>query len=84
YDGDYGSSTAFWPYTSGNTVPTAAGVQLNAPLIYCTGGVTIAGTGGNPTCQSTGINMPVSFDTPYRASVTLPSQWALPLTRYQF
>lgn len=84
YDGDYRNSNAFWPYTSGNTVAAAAGVQLNAPLIFCTGGVTITGTGGNPACQSTGINMPVSFDTPYRASVTLPSQWALPLTRYQF
>jgi hypothetical protein len=84
YDGDYGASTAFWPYTSGTTVSAAAGVQVNAPLLFCTGGVTISGGGGSPTCQSTGTTMLVSFDTPYRASLTLPSQWALPLTRFQF
>ncbi len=84
YNGDAGASTAFWPYTSGTTIPAAAGVQVNAPLQYCTGGMTLSGGGGNPTCQSTGVNMLASFDTPYRASVTLPSQWALPLTRFQF
>lgn len=84
YNGDAGASTAFWPYTFGTTVSAAAGVQINAPLLYCTGGVTLSGGGGNPTCQSTGADMLVSFDTPYRASLTLPSQWALPLTRYQF
>lgn len=84
YDGDYGDSTAFWPYTTGYTLQSAAGVQLNAPLQFCTGGVTLTGAGGNPTCQSTGVDMLVSFDTPYRASITLPSLWVLPLTRFQF
>ncbi|MCV5648389.1 hypothetical protein OFN55_37260, partial [Escherichia coli] len=60
------------------------GVQLNSPLMACNGGATLAGGGGNPSCASTGFNLIASFDTPFRGSVTLPSGWALPLSRFQF
>ena len=78
------SSTPFWPYASGTVLPTAGGVQLNSPLMACNGGATLAGGGGNPSCASTGYNLIASFDTPFRGSVTLPSGWALPLSRFQF
>ncbi len=79
------NSAPLWPYLSGTTVQSAAGVQLSGGLSVCSGGVTLSGGGGTPACQTlSDAEMVASFDTPYRASVTLPSDWALPLSRFQF
>ncbi len=83
-DGAVVNSAPIWPYLSGVTTQSAAGVQLGGMLSACTGGVTLAGAGGAPVCQSAEADMIASFDTPYRAVVTLPSDWAMPLTRFQF
>jgi len=83
-DGAYIESTAFWPYLSGTPVAAGAGVQLVGPMLACTGGATLRGAGGTPTCGNTGYDMIARFETPFRGLVMLPTGWALPISRFQY
>ena len=53
-------------------------------MLACTGGATLRGAGGTPTCGNTGYDMIARFETPFRGLVMLPTGWALPISRFQY